>query len=79
MAAAYIGITMEGIEDIAAEEVQGKKKERRRVVFEKEQEEYKTIETIYESYKEFSFITREDILEKAQKMKWIIKQPFRVT
>ena len=28
MVAKYIGITMEGIEDIAAEEVQGKKKEK---------------------------------------------------
>lgn len=75
----YIGIVTEGIEDIAAEEVKGKKKEKQRIQFEEEKEEYKTIELIYEFIEEFEFNEKEDILEKIKTIKIPLQDPFRVT
>ncbi len=75
----YIGIVTEGIEDIAAEEVKGSIKEKRRILFEKEAKQYLTIDTVYELEEEFTFETQEDILNAVTKKKWDIVEPFRVT
>ena len=69
----------EGIEDIAAEEVHGTIKEKRRILFEKEAREYLTLDTVYELEEEFTFENQEDILNAVRKKKWDIKEPFRVT
>ncbi len=75
----YIGIVLEGIEDIAAAEVKGKIKEKGRITFEKLKKEYEVIDTVYEYDDEFTFETQEDILERIKKRKWKIEEPFRVT
>ncbi len=75
----YIGIVTEGIEDIAAQEVQGKIKSKGRIIFEKEKKEYCTVDTVYELEEEFTFEDQEDIREKVEKKQWQIKEPFRVT
>lgn len=75
----YIGIVIEGIEDIAAEEVRGKIKEKRRIIFEKLLKNYTTIDTVYELEEEYIFTDQENLIERIQKKKWAIKDPFRVT
>ena len=75
----FVGIVIEGIEDIAAEEVEGQMKEKGRILFDKEKSEYKTIDIVYECDEEFSFETEEDVLNQIEKKKWQIESPFRVT
>src|SRR3989338_7313569 len=75
----YIGIVIEGIEDIAAKEVQGKRKEKGRILFEELKKEYATVDTVYEVEEEYTFTDQEDLLEQIQKKKWVIEEPFRVT
>ena len=78
----YIGICLNGIEEVAEKETKGKKIYSGRVSFLKKslskKEEFKSLLTVYRLFKKFNFRKEDDILDEFKKLKIKIKQSFRV-
>ena len=60
----FIAKTVEGLEEVAAKEVGGKRLMRRRVVCEKLRRGLKTVDVVYEVWKKFNFSDGSDVIKK---------------
>lgn len=74
----FICITINGVEDISAKEVKGKKILEKRVLFKKELKDYKSIDIVYKLIDKFEFSNFEDLIEKLIEIKFKIKDSFKV-
>ena len=72
----YLGITIEGIEDIAAEEVKGRVIGKKRVVFAKEKKEYVTMNTVLKIIKQERIKTFNEVIECCKNIKYTIDESF---
>lgn len=64
----YVAKTVEGLEEITAEEVKGKKIEKQRVSFSKLKKEIKTADKVYELWGRCEFSSMDDLVEKIIKI-----------
>lgn len=74
----FVGVTINGIEDIASKEVKGKKILDRRVLFKKELKEYKSLDLVYRLIKKIEFNDLDDLVNKLIKINLRIKGTFKV-
>ncbi|MCX6712008.1 MAG: THUMP domain-containing protein [Candidatus Woesearchaeota archaeon] len=74
----FVGITVNGIEDVASKEVKGKKVLNGRVLFKKELKNYRCLDIVYKLIYKFEFDDFEDLIKKLIKIKFKIKDSFKV-
>jgi len=76
----YLGICLNGLEEIAEKEVQGKKIYSGRIEFKKfsEKKDFKSLLIVYKLYKKFNFKKEEDILNEFKKLRIKVKKKFKI-
>jgi len=74
----YIAVCLKGLEEVAENEVKGKKIIEGRIKFSQKPKNFKSISAIYSLKKQFKFKKPEDILKEFKKLKIKIKKSFKV-
>src|SRR3989344_4928701 len=74
----YIAVCLKGLEEVAENEVKGKKIIEGRIKFSQKPKNFKSISAIYSLKKQFKFKKPEDILKELKKLKIKIKKSFKV-
>ncbi|MBT3262465.1 hypothetical protein HN992_02225 [Candidatus Woesearchaeota archaeon] len=73
----FIGKTIQGLEEAAISETDGKLNSPGRVEFETLKESYRTLESVYELLTSFKFKTLKDIIEQVKKLKLSINGTYK--
>jgi len=74
----YIGVCLNGLEEVSEKETKGKKIYSGRIEFKGKVKEFRSLITIYKLSKKFNFKKAEDILNEFKKLKLKIKKKFKV-